>query len=59
MTKKVRVPFYVFSSFADGTRPCFFEKRVEEHDVLAEALWLENHGRAEDAERVLDEYCLR
>lgn len=44
-------------SFADGTRLCFVEKRVEETDVLAEALWLENHGRIEEAERLLDEYC--
>ena len=56
MTKTLTVP-YVLSSFTDGTLPCFVKKQLEECDVLAEALWLENHGRVEDAERILNEYC--
>ena len=58
MTKKIELS-HVLPSFTDGTRPCFVARQQDERDVLAEALWLERHGRVEEAERVLDAYCLQ
>jgi hypothetical protein len=32
---------------------------ITEDDVMAYCMWLERHGRPEDAECVLDTYCSR
>lgn len=32
---------------------------TSEKDVLARALWLERHGRCEEADKLLDRWCAR
>ena len=43
-------------SFADGVRVAEPKHRETEADVLAYALWLENHGMRDEANRYLEEY---
>ena len=46
-------------SFVDGTRVAWPKFRETETDALAHALWLENRGASEQAEKYLDDYVQR
>jgi hypothetical protein len=46
-------------SFVDGTRVARPKPRETEADALAYALWLEGHGKREEAEQYLEEYLQR
>jgi hypothetical protein len=50
----------VRNTFADGTMVCTLTapRRTSENDILAHALWLERHGRAEEASEFLDKWCI-
>ena len=46
------------SSFTTGFVPRKSTTRpTSEKDVLAHALWLERHGRCEEADNLLDRWC--
>jgi len=55
-------PRLIFRSFVEGDRVVPLRPPVRketEDDVLAHALWLCNHGRMEEAEQYLEDYCRR
>lgn len=48
------------SSWTNGRQPLQVPKRPDlytERGVLAYCLWLENNGRADEADEILDDYC--
>ncbi|MDO8565041.1 MAG: hypothetical protein Q7R67_00210 [bacterium] len=49
----------VVSNFVDGTRIVEQRFRETEADALAHALWLESHGKREEAVEYLDDYLQR
>lgn len=49
----------VVHSFVDGNRIVRRSFRETETDALARALWLERHGRPEQADEYLDDFIRR
>lgn len=51
----------VFPSFVDGNRRVKTPptRRMSEEDIMAHALWLERHGRPQEAEDFLDQAVSR
>lgn len=58
MKKKYRVGVIVYD-FCEGGREAFISKRETDDDVQAWLMWLERHGRPEEAETLLESYCSR
>ncbi len=59
MNIAVRHARVIVHSFVDGTRVAAPKFRETETDALAYALWLSSHGRAEQADKYLEEYLQR
>ena len=57
--RRVNVEGFVVISFIEGGRVAYVNAREDDVTVLADALWLENHGQSEAAERLLETYCAR
>lgn len=55
----IAVQGFVVKSFTEGDRLAYVNARKDDVTVLANALWLENHGQSEAAERLLETYCAR
>ena len=49
----------IVQCFTDGARVARPKFRETEADALAHALWLENHGAPEQADKYLEEYLQR
>lgn len=59
MNITVRHARVIVHSFVDGARVARPKFRETEADALAYALWLENHGHREQADKYLEEYLQR
>lgn len=56
--RRILVEGFVVTSFTEGNRPAYVSARKDDVTVLADALWLENHGQSEAAEMLLETYCV-
>jgi hypothetical protein len=44
-------------SWTDGFKPARLPQSVSETDVLSRCMWLERHGRDDEADLLLQQYC--
>lgn len=56
---QVRIQGFFWVSFVDGGRELYAMTKATEEQILARCLWLSNHGRPEEAETLLENYCAR
>ncbi|MBI1999237.1 MAG: hypothetical protein HYS74_01110 [Parcubacteria group bacterium] len=59
MEKQVSIKGFVVQSFTEGVCPAFVRVQETQDDTMAACLWLENHGRPEEAETLLSSFCRR
>ncbi len=55
-TLRIRDKLYVYS-FTTGIAPAKLPDRKSDNEVMAELMWLVQHGKADEAELLLEKHC--